>query len=170
MKLRHYTLPLLCLLTTACGDSGFVEPPANLPPRLSAIADQAAPANETSAMAFTVDDEQPSSLSVDVSSDNQSLVPDASLAVSGYDSARTLSVTPVADALGDAFITIVVTDTDGLKAGTSFLLTIAPRQTSMQQFARSSFDVDADDEPELVNALEFMQDADDDDFADLLAE
>ena len=40
----------------------------------------------------------------------------------------------------------------------------------MQQFIRAAFASSADDDPELINAVEFAQDADDDDFADLLAQ
>ena len=50
------------------------------------------------------------------------------------------------------------------------MLTIVPQQISLQQFVRAEFDLAADDEPQLINAIEFDQDAEDDDFADLLAQ
>ena len=82
---------------------------------------------------------------------------------------RTLTVNPVVDMTGDAMITIIVRDAENLAASSSFLLTVTAEQKSMQQFTRDNFVSTPDDEPELINAVEFAQDADDDDFADLLA-
>ena len=79
-------------------------------------------------------------------------------------------MTPVIDTLGDAFITIIVTDQAGVSASTSFLLTIAPQQVSLQQFVRSEFAKAKDGEPAFINAIAFDQDAENDDFADLLAQ
>jgi hypothetical protein len=45
-----------------------------------------------------------------------------------------------------------------------------PQQRSMQQFTRALFAGSADDEPVLVDAVDFVEDAEHDDFADLLAE
>ena len=67
-------------------------------------------------------------------------------------------------------VSVVVTDRQGLAASTTLLLTIEALPASIQQFARDMFIEDADDDPALVNAIEFAQDADADDFGDLLVE
>ncbi len=171
MKLRHQIVVLISLLVTGCGGSDFSPVSANQAPTISAIPDQSTVANTTSAaIPFTVTDEQASGLSITASSDRQQVVPDSALELGGSGTDRTLTVTPVIDTLGDAFITIIVTDRQGSMASASFLLTIDPQQESIQLFTRTSFAESADDDPDLVNAVNFMQDADDDDFADLLAQ
>ncbi len=171
MKFRHQIVALIGLLVAGCGGSDFSPAPVNTAPTISAIADQNTTANEQSpAVAFTVTDEQTLSLSISVSSDNQQVVPDSNLGLGGSGATRSLTITPVIDTLGDAFITIIVTDPGGLLASTSFLLTVVPQQVSMQQFVRTTFAEAENGEPALINALAFDQDADNDDFTDLLAQ
>ena len=171
MKMRHQIVVLIGLLLAGCGGSDFSPAPANQAPTISAVPDQSTVANATSAaIGFTVTDEQASALSITASSDRAQVVPDSSLELGGSGTDRILTVTPVFDTLGDAFISIVVTDTQGLSANTSFLLTVDPLLESMQQFTRNTFAELADDDPEFVNAVNFTQDADDDDFADLFAQ
>lgn len=172
MKTRYTAMALISMLIAACGGgSGNTPPAANAAPTISPIADQSTDANkESQPISFNVTDEQVSNLSYELASDNQQVVPDDGLVLGGNGANRTLTITPVVDTLGDAFVTVIVTDADGLSASTSFLLTIAPEQLSLQQFARTSFAGSADDAPEFVNAVEFTQDADEDDFADLLAD
>ena len=171
MKHLYAGFALTGLGLAACGGSGDDPQPVNQAPTISAIADQSIAANGTSQpIAFSLDDENVGDLTVAVSSDRQNVVPDDGIALDGDGAARTLTVTPRIDEAGDAFITIVATDRQGLSAGTSFLLTVNPEQKSMQQFARDTFAEDADDEPALINAVEFAEDAEDDDFADLLAQ
>ena len=105
---------------------------------------------------------------VDATSDRQTVVPDDGLSVGGSGASRTVTATPVEDTVGDALITIVVTDQDGLSASSAFFITIDPEQRSVQQFVRDAFADEPDDEPLLINAVEFVQDADEEDFADLL--
>jgi len=169
MKLKHQIVGLIGLGLVACGGSDFL--PVNSAPTISAIADLDTTANETStAIAFTVADEQVSILSLSAVSDNQKVVPDENLTVSGSGGIRYLTITPLIDTLGDAFITVVATDRVGLSAGTSFLLTVNPKQMSMQQFTRATYAEAEADDPALINAVAFDQDAEDDDFADLLSQ
>ena len=171
MKFRHQIVALTGLLVAGCDGSGSSPAPINAAPTISAIADQNTTANaQSAAIAFTVTDEQPSNLSISVSSDNQQAVPDSGLVLGGNDTARSLTITPVIDTLGDAFITIIVSDQAGLLASTSFLLTVVPQQVSTQQFVRTTFAEAETGDPALINALAFDQDADNDDFADLLAQ
>jgi len=171
MKHLYAGFALASLGLAACGGSGDDPQPVNQAPTISAIADQSITANGTSQpIAFSISDEAAAEVTVTVSSDRQDVVADDGIALSGSGSARSLTITPRIDEAGDAFVTIVATDRQGLSAGTSFLLTVSPEQKSMQQFARDTFAEDADDEPALINAVEFAEDAENDDFADLLAE
>ena len=171
MKIKIHIATLLSLLVAGCGGSGSSPAPVNAAPTISAIADQNTTANEQSAaIAFTVMDEQISNLSISASSDNQQVVPDSELVLGGSGTMRSVTITPVIDTLGDAFITIIVTDQAGLSASTSFLLTVVPQQVSLQQFVRTTFADAEDGDPALINAIAFDQDADNDDFADLLAQ
>ncbi len=171
MKIKIQIATLLSLLVAGCGGGGsdFSPAPVNAPPTISTIADQSTSANVTSsAIPFTVT--SATSLSFSISSDNQQVVPDSGLDLVSDGGSGSITVTPVIDTLGDAFITIIVTDQAGLSASTSFLLTIIPQQVSLQQFVRTEFARVEDGEPALINAVAFVQDAENDDFADLLAQ
>ncbi len=169
MKIKMQLIALLSLLVAGCGGSGSAPAPVITAPTISAIADQSTSANvSSSAIAFTVT--SASGLSFSVSSDNQQVVPDAGIDLTINGASGSITVTPVIDTLGDAFITILATDQAGLSASTSFLLTIFPQPLSFQQFVRAEFAKSQDSEPALVNAVAFDQDADNDDFADLLAQ
>lgn len=169
MKLKYQVVALLGLLVAGCGGSGSAPAPINAVPTISSIPNQSTSANVASpAIPFTVSSS--SSLSFNTSSDNQQVVPDSGLDLVSNGASGSITVTPVIDTLGDAFITIIVTDQVGLSASTSFLLTIVPQQASMQQFVRTEFARSPDGEPALINAIAFNQDAEFDDFADLLAQ
>ena len=169
MKIKIQIVTLLSLMVAGCGGSGSAPAPISTAPTISAIADQSTSANAASfAIVFSVT--SATSLSYSVSSDNQQVVPDAGLNLVTNSASGSITVTPVVDTLGDAFITIIVTDLAGLSASTSFLLTIVPEQASMQQFVRTEFAQAEDGEPALINAVAFDQDAENDDFADLLAQ
>ena len=169
MKIKIQFVTLLSLLVVGCGGSGSSPAPIGTAPTISAIADQSTSANViSSAIVFTVT--SATSLSYSVSSDNQQVVSDAGLDLVSNGVSGSITVTPVIDTLGDAFISIIVTDQAGLSASTSFLLTIVPQQASMQQFVRTEFAQAEDGEPALINAVAFDQDAENDNFADLLAQ
>ena len=172
MKLRYVSLALVSALVAACdGGSGSDPVVGNTPPTISAIGDRSIDANNASqAIGFTVADEQTAGLDFDVMSDNDNVVTVDGVVIGGTGTSRTLTITPVPDTTGDSFITIIVTDTDGLAASTSFRLTVMPEVESMQQFARDTFAESAVGDPEFINAVDFTQDADGDDFADLLAQ
>ena len=170
MKTMCVSLAALSVLLSACSGSNNNEQ-ANQAPSIAPIGQQTIVANAPSApIPFTVNDEQLNDLAISATSDRQQVVPDDGLSLAGMGSERTITVTPVNDVTGDAFITIIATDTAGLSASVSFLLVVDPEQRSMQQFARDTFATDADDDPVLINAIEFEMDAEDDDFADLLAQ
>ena len=170
MNSRVFLLSMGCLVLAACDNYSTVVPPApNAAPTISAIADQSTSANESSSpIAFSVSDENVAGLSYALMSDNQQVLPDSGIDLGGSGTSRSVTITPAADETGDAFVTIIITDTGGLSASSTFLVTITPQQQSMQQYSRAEFANPADGDPALINAIEFTQDADGDDFADLL--
>jgi len=169
MKLIYLCGILALGLIAGCGGNSDEDRAAlNRAPSVSAIGDQSTAANRSSEpFPFSVDDEDVGSLQIEVSSDRQQIVADENLELSGSDAARRLRVTPIADTTGEVMITTVVTDREGLSASSAFVLTVVPEQRSIQQFARSTFAEADNDEPTLINAVEFLQDADGDDFTDL---
>ncbi|GAB4167896.1 MAG: hypothetical protein Fur0032_06040 [Terrimicrobiaceae bacterium] len=98
----------------------------NSPPTISDIADQVVTQGvSTGALTFTVGDTETAaaSLVVTATSSNQTLVPNANLALGGSAANRSLVVTPATNQSGTA--TVSVTVSDGAKSATdSFLLTV----------------------------------------------
>ncbi|MDJ0910998.1 MAG: hypothetical protein QNI99_17585 [Woeseiaceae bacterium] len=173
MKRINAGLALTASLLAACGGSGSGggQQPVNVAPTISPIADTDTVANAASQpIIFSLTDEDVSSVAISVSSDRPGVVPNDAISVSGTGAVRRLEIVPVVDTTGDAMITVIVQDTEGLGASSSFLLTVVAEQQSMSQFTRDMFLGAADGEPALINAVEFEQDADEDDFADLLAQ
>ena len=109
MKIKIQIVTLLSLLVAGCGGSGSSPAPVSRAPTISAIADQSTSANVSStAIAFSVTGT--SSLSYSVSSDNLPVVTDAGIDLVTNGASGSITVTPVIDTLGDAFITILATD------------------------------------------------------------
>ena len=82
-------------------------------PTISALADVALLLNEAlTATAFTVGDDVTAvgDLTVTAVSSNQAVVADGDITLGGADAARTIALTPVADAEGTATITVTVDD------------------------------------------------------------
>ena len=103
MTTKAISALLLASVVAACG--GDSRPQVNAAPSISAIADRNTAANQTSqAIAFTVSDEDPGTLAVSAMSENQQVVPDSGLIVGGSGSARTVTITPVSDVVGDCLL------------------------------------------------------------------
>lgn len=85
----------------------------NNPPTISDIGDATSPANgSTGALAFTVGDVEtaPGSLTLSAASSNPSVVPQANIVFGGSGADRTVTITPAANQLGTAYVTITVSD------------------------------------------------------------
>jgi hypothetical protein len=98
----------------------------NLPPTISAIANQSIPANgSTGPIPFAVGDDQTPAdqLTPTGASDNPALVPDENITFAGSGGNRTVTVTPVAGQQGQANITVSVNDVTATSS-TSFLLRV----------------------------------------------
>ena len=100
---------------------------------------------------FGVGDGHPSATSVTASSNNQVLVPDANLVVSGTGNVRSLLITPVADLSGLATITVTVDLSGGGSIVDTFSLTVLP-VNDMPTFTKGANQtVDEDSGPQTVN-------------------
>ena len=100
--------------------------PVNDSPAISDIADRTIDWNtSTGALAFTLSD--PDGLigaSVSGISSNGTLVPNANIVFAGSGASRTVTVTPAPSQYGSATITVTVTDSGGLTASDTFVLTV----------------------------------------------
>ncbi|MDB5334442.1 MAG: hypothetical protein JWN70_61 [Planctomycetaceae bacterium] len=100
---------------------------ANEAPTISGIPNQTL-LKKSPPLSFLVivgDAETPAdNLNLSVSSSNQSLIPNSSLAFSGSGSLRSLILVPSADQTGTAMINISVTDTGGMSSFTSFTVEV----------------------------------------------
>jgi len=99
---------------------------ANTPPTISSIADQVIVENmQTSVLAFTVGDAEslPTDLTVTPASGDLTLVPLANIDIQGTGAARTVQITPAANEVGTAQITLTVSDGED-DTPMSFILTV----------------------------------------------
>ena len=105
---------------------GGSKPPPNTPPSISVIPDQTIGQDSTiGPIPFVIGDAESlaGSLTVSALSDNQVLVPDANILLSGTDANRAISLTPAAASSGVAHITVVVSDGMASNSAT-FALTV----------------------------------------------
>jgi len=124
-------------ITVSVSDGGNVTPTTfqvtvvnDLPPTISGIANRQIPLNTgTGPIAFTVGDDltDPGDLSLARGSDNLTLVPLAAIVFGGTGANRTVAITPAANQIGIANITITVGD-GANQTPTSFQLTVVDDQ------------------------------------------
>ena len=100
---------------------------ADTPPTISPIADQSIQEGGTvGPLAFTVGDAESGAASLKVAgaSSNPTLVPEGATVFGGSGSNRTVTITPAANQLGSATITITVIDAEGSTATASFVVSV----------------------------------------------
>ncbi|MFY0605081.1 MAG: T9SS type A sorting domain-containing protein [Cyclobacteriaceae bacterium] len=103
------------------------EEPQNLAPNITEIEDQTIDENSSTAeLDFSIYDieDEAGSITLIVSSNNQSIVPDDKIILGGSAENRTLQITPNEYQYGKVSISIIATDTDGHSNVSSFVLTI----------------------------------------------
>src|SRR6185503_9129721 len=93
---------------------------------LENISDQTTNEDTPLTITFGVGDSGPAITSVTASSNNQALIPDANLVVSGTGGVRTLQMTPLANQSGLATITVTVNLSGGGTLTDTFVLTVTP--------------------------------------------
>ena len=100
--------------------------PVNDGPTISAIGDVTLDEDGNAVVSVTIEDIDSTDLSIVAASDNQALLPDADLVISGTGPTYSLAIAPATDASGSATVTVTVTDGGGLSATTSFGVTVNP--------------------------------------------
>ena len=93
---------------------------------LEDISDKTTPEDTSLTVTFGLGDNGPAVTSVTASSNNQGVVPDANLVLSGAGAARSLLITPVANQSGLATITVTVNLSGGGTLTDTFTLTVVP--------------------------------------------
>ncbi len=160
-------LSVLCLLSlVACGGGGS----SNKAPTISVIDDRSIAPNTQTVVNVTITDDRTdaNSLVLTASSDNTTLIADSSITFGGSGSNRTITLSPESNQLGDAVITVTVSDERGKTAESVFLLTVEQPVVSFSQLVRDVFTDAAESQPREINGSIINQDAENDDFSDLL--
>jgi hypothetical protein len=109
----------------------------NTRPTISSIPAQTTFVNTpTPVIQFTINDaETPTgSLNVNATSSNPTLIPNANILLGGAAGVRTIFVRPANNQVGNAGISVTVTDGGGLTASTSFLVTVLPTSSNAADF------------------------------------
>lgn len=177
--MKTYTIALLGFLVVACdGDGGGGNPPpaapppaANQAPTITAVADQTIEANTTTGpLTVTLADDMTAAaaLVLSTTSDNAQLLGPGAIQVTVNGADRAVVVTPQPSMIGVANVTLTVTDANGATATGAFMLTVNRQRVSTAQLVRDIFADPANNPPRDINALELIEDATNDDFADLL--
>lgn len=158
---------LAVMLLAGCG--GDSSSP-NQAPVLAAIADQAIEANEASpAINGTVSDRRVGNTQIAATSDNPAVLADAGIVVTQNRGNFSIVLTPVADTTGVATVTVTATDRGGLTDQTIFAVNVVQQQNvSFRDYFRTAFADDPNAAPRDVNTRQFDNDAQDDDYSDLL--
>jgi hypothetical protein len=130
----------------AAGDSPYsntvqhVTPVPNTAPTITGVADQVVPVGgTTAALAFTVGDAEslPGSLLVSAASSNAALVPMSQITLGGSGANRTVTVRPAAGAVGEAVVTLTVSD-GVLTRSTSFRVQVVNTAPSLSSIAHQN--------------------------------
>ena len=109
----------------ACGGGGYgggdnpPPPPARQAPQIVGLANQTLPQDtSTPVLTFQVSDADSGANAVTVTaiSSDHTIIPTAGIVLGGSGANRTLQITPAADAIGNATITLRAVDPDGLVA------------------------------------------------------
>ena len=169
MRFLSYLFALILL--SACGGGGGNNPPpvpVNVAPTISAVPDQQVDGNGQVTIVVSVADDStsPDDLMVSASSSNSALLPDPQVSTQG--DMRNVDLVPSVDELGTSEISLTVTDAQGLTSTVSFNVSVTPVSQSLSQFVRDAFAAGESGSVQFINALEFVDDVQDDDFSDLL--
>lgn len=166
-NIRLAALAATTLVVAACGggggDNGYMAPPANGAPAVSAINDRATDQDTTLAIDFGVDDRESGagSLAVTASADGTAVFPADGLVLSGSGATRTLMLTPLEATTGTATIAIRVVDPDGAATTRNFVVGVLAKNNSVRTMTLETFAKAEADTPTTLNGWTIQQDADD---------
>ena len=165
-----YIVPLLMLagVLSACSnndDERRNQAPSVTAPAAQSVENTGAPIS----VDFNVRDDRDSLsvLTIEVTSDNDSLFPAENISISNAGSTVTVTLTPT-QTLGTASINLNVVDTEGLSASASSSVEITAESIEFNALARRVFEQAPNSEPQNLDILNIQEGNPSDDFADLL--
>ena len=163
--------PFCAALLLGCGGGGGSDDRRpNVAPTVEAEKTVSIDANTSSSTTVTVSDDRTEAdgLLVQLSSDNIVLFPEGALSVSDSGTARTITLSPSIDNVGTGVVTVTVSDAVGLASSAEIEVQVLSIVRNATTFSRDLATVDANGAPSFVNAVQFVDDAADDSFDDLL--
>lgn len=153
-------------LVAACG-GGYdpPQPPAKQAPQIQGLADQTLPQDtSTPVLSFQVSDADSGAASVALTarSSDANLIPAEGIVLGGSGANRTLQITPAAETIGSATITIRGADPDGLLAQQTIRVQVNGVFVSFRAVVGEMFAVGENDDERTLSGFTFTLDADDD--------
>ncbi len=157
-------------LLSACGGGGngggnAPPPPARQAPTITGLANQTLPQDTSSAvLTFQVSDADSGAANVMVTaqSSDTNLIPATGIVLGGSGANRTLQITPAAEGVGAATITIRAVDPDGLMVQQPVGVTVTAVLVSFRDTLIDLFDDAENAEPRSLRGFTFTEDADND--------
>jgi hypothetical protein len=164
---------LVASLLSACGGGGGYDddPPAPPPaqqkqaPQIMGLQDQSMNQDTSTPMLpFQVSDADSgaSALTVTALSSDTSVIPEEGIALDGSGGSRTLQITPAADVIGEATVTIRAVDPDGLSAERIVRVTVNGVFVSFRGMTNEVFVMAEEDDERSMSGFTVTPDADDD--------
>jgi hypothetical protein len=138
--------------------------PVNAAPTISAVADQSVDQDTVvGPLTFTISDAETAAdaLTVVVSANASNVIPADGLVLAGTGATRTLTLTPLEAVTGSTSIAVLVRDSQGLSATSTFRVTFNVRTASIRDTTLTTFAKSERDAPTMVGGITFTQDADD---------
>ncbi|HKE45273.1 MAG TPA: hypothetical protein VKB41_12135 [Steroidobacteraceae bacterium] len=160
-------LLLMASVVAGCGgNSGRTSMPAPVdgPPALTVIADQSLDQDTSTApLPFGISDrETPAAgLGVTVTSSDTSIIAPEGLVLDGSGGSRTLTITPMEAAIGDATISVSARDGAGQSVTRSFLVSVKPVFRSFTQFTNDTYAAAEDSDVRTLKGFTLDGDAND---------
>ncbi|HKE95461.1 MAG TPA: hypothetical protein VKB34_14200 [Povalibacter sp.] len=174
MYTRHIaSLTLLAAagLLSACGGGGggdgYNPPPMpeRQAPQVRGLADQSINQDTpTPALAFQISDGDSGTdrLNVVASSSDTNVIPNEGIVLGGSGGSRTIQLTPMAEAIGAATITVRATDPDGMAGQMTFRVQVNGVYVSFRSLATEMFATGENDDQHTLWGFTVQRDADDD--------
>lgn len=163
---RLYTYSGVVLLVaglSACG-GGSSYHSVDPTPTVSGLSDRSIAQDSTTTLNFNVGDADSgaAALTVTATSSDPALVPVDAITVGGSGANRTLQITPTAEALGEATITVRATDPTNRVAVSSFKLRVNGVFVPVSTATLDAFAVDESGDPKPVNGMTYTGDVNED--------
>jgi hypothetical protein len=139
---RTFAMIAAAALIGGCGGGGGMKEPVALAPQIAGLGSLELSQDTTSAPAtfrITDADTPVASLEIAVNSSDTTLLPLSGIAIAGTGRERTISVTPAAESVGSATVTVTVRDPGGLSTSAQLAVRVNPVLVSFKSLTNASF-------------------------------